>query len=244
MGYWCTIHLFDDTKFYKEIVPQLKGQTGDLTAVCSEFLKSYITGGTGHLSTLENINLAKKYIDRIHLISNSFDQSFRIHNEFNKINDYDHQLRFLSQFQGYYDFCRFFEYILFTTSADFFPHVALGKGGVLRNFDIQVKSIAYNIVEELDCWNRFFTGEMMGIANWITHEDVELLYLDKEKLCPVENSHAEGFLNLLEIARRNKLGLLMGVDMRENILKLLPAHKLINIDSSINKSDGVLWKHE
>lgn len=43
MGHWRTLHLFDDKKFYKDVVPELKGETGDLTQSCLEFLKHYTT---------------------------------------------------------------------------------------------------------------------------------------------------------------------------------------------------------
>lgn len=61
MGHWQTLHLFDDKKFYKEVVPQLKGEIGDLTEACREFLKYYAIGGISHLSA-EKINSLVEHI--------------------------------------------------------------------------------------------------------------------------------------------------------------------------------------
>jgi len=83
----------------------------------------------------------------------------------------------------------------------------------------------------------------MGITNWVTAEDVELLYLDKDNLKEVNNTKADNFRNLLEIAYQNKLGFIIGVDMNENILELLPSYKLIESKRWQDmKNDGLLFK--
>ena len=83
----------------------------------------------------------------------------------------------------------------------------------------------------------------MGISNWITNEDVELLYLDKENLYFEGDTYATEFMTLLEIAQKNKLGLIMGIDMRECTLELLPKNKLISYDIWIETDTrGLLFK--
>lgn len=227
MGYWRTLHLFDDKIFYKKVVRELKGENGDLTEACREFLKYYVTGGISHLSNEKINSLVEQNIRRIISISNSLDETFKIHHEFHKITNYDSQNLFLSNLDGHYEFCKFLEYYLFKTCADFNPHLELGKGGVARNFNIHIKTLSYNIIEELDDWNDFLSEDRMGITNWITHEDVALLFLDKENLHFEDNELAEAFLSLLDIAYKNKLGFIMGVDMRENQLELLSINKLL-----------------
>ncbi|WP_316634386.1 hypothetical protein [uncultured Flavobacterium sp.] len=227
MGYWRTIHLFDDKKFYKEVVSELKGETGDLTEPCREFLKHYLTGGTSHLSVEKINSLVEQNIQRIVSISSSLDETFKIHDEFHKMTNYDSQNHFLSNLDGHYEFCKFLEYYLFRTCADFNPHLGLGKGGVSRNFNIHIKTLSYNIIEELDNWNDFLSQDSMGITNWITNEDVELLFLDKENLHFENNELAKKFLTLLDVAHKNKLGFIMGADMREEQLELLSKNKLL-----------------
>lgn len=228
MGYWCSLHLFDDKKFYRDVVPQLKGETGDLGDACEEFLRFHVIGGIARLSSEEIKQLVEKTVGYINSISRDLSENFKTNARFHDIKDYEQQRLFLNDLDGYDDFCRFFEYYVFKTCADFFPHIGLGKGGVSRNFDLPVNSLSYSIITELDNWNDFFSGTGMGITNWISHEDVELLYLDKENLHYTDNERAEGFLTLLETARNRGLGFIAGVDMREDQLELLPGNKLIN----------------
>jgi hypothetical protein len=227
MGHWRTLHLFDDKKFYKEVVPQLKGETGDLTEPYREFLKHYSIGGISHLSAEKINSLVEQNIQRIVSISSSLDETFKIHDEYNKMTTYDSQNQFLSNLGGHYEFCTFLEYYVFKTCADFNPHLGLGKGGVSRNFNIQTKTLSYSIIEELDDWNDFLSQDSMGITNWITNEDVQLLFLDKENLHFEDNELAKSFLKLLDVAHKNKLGFIMGVDMREDQLELLSKNKLL-----------------
>jgi len=76
----------------------------------------------------------------------------------------------------------------------------------------------------------------MSIINWITHEDVEYLYLDKEILHFKDNETSEGFLTLPGVAKNNKLAFIIGRDMRENKLELLPSNKIIKPDFWTNKN--------
>lgn len=243
MGYWSTLHLFDDNKFYKEAVPALKGESGDLTADCLEFLGSHIVGGVSRLSASDLNTLVEQTVGNIIAIANSLDPTFRIHKEYHHINGHDERNLFLNQIHGHYDFCKFFEYYIFKTCSDFFPHLALGKDGVSRNFELPVKTLSYAIIEKLDDWNGFFCAGGTGITNWITHEDLMYLYLDKEHLHFNDNQRAEHFLKLLEVAHDHKLGLIEGVDMREDRLELLPGHKIIAPGAwTSENSAGLHWE--
>jgi hypothetical protein len=243
MGYWCTLHLFDDKKFYKEIVPILKGEFGDLTNHCLEFLKSHRVGGLSNLSVQEINDIISQTIDEVNSISNSLNDTFKANTEYQKIKDYDSHIKFLNNLNGYEDFCKFLEYFIFKTCSDFYPHLPLGKGGVSRNFKLDIKTLCCSVLENLDNWNEFLCGHMTGITNWITHEDVELLYLDKDNLLYNDNERAEGFLTLLDVARSNKLGLIIGVDMAEDRLELLQGEKLTKPEIWRNKNNkGLLWK--
>ncbi|WP_294282890.1 hypothetical protein [uncultured Chryseobacterium sp.] len=243
MGYWCTLHLFDNKKFYSEVVPVLKGETGDLTADCQEFLKSHLTGSTLRLSKQELEKLVNKTIETIVSISNAFDKTFKINSEHQKIGDDNAQIEFLSNLDIHYDFCRFFEFYIFKTCADFFPHLPLGKGGIMRQFKRSPETLFYSIIGELDDWNPSFHYAGMGIANWLTHEDLQYLYLDKENLKYDDDSLAEDCLLLLEVAHNNELDFITGVDMNENILELLPNHKIVKPETwTLETSSELIWK--
>ena len=243
MGYWRTLHLFDDKKFYKEIVPTLKGETGDLTADCQEFLKSHVTGSTSRLSKQELEKLVNETIKNIVSISNSFDKTFKINSEHQKIGDYNDQIEFLNKSDIHYDFCKFFEFYIFKTCADFFPHLPLGKGGVMRQFKLSPETLSYSIIGELDDWNPSFHYDGMGITNWLTYEDLQYLYLDKENLNHDDDSLGEEFLSLLETAHSSEIGFITGVDMRENILELLPNNKIVKPGTwTLENSSELIWK--
>lgn len=247
MGSWTTLHLFSDETFYKETVPTLKGEKGDIESDYLDFLRYHSPGRISRLSKQEIKSLVEQDIARIIKISNSLDATFKVHHDFHKIENQNVQKLYLNKLEGYYDFCKFFEYLTFKTCADFFPYLPLGKGRVLPNFDIHVRAIAYSIINELDSCNEFISGAIMGetgVTNWITGEDVELLYLDKKNLHFEDNVRTKGFLSLLDIAHLNKLGLIMGVDMTEYILELLPANKLISRDIWLNiDTTGLVFKH-
>lgn len=241
MGYWCSLHLFDDSKFYCEVVPVLKGETGDLTEICLEFLKRYLVGGIERFSEIEKERLVESYVEKFILISKSFDETFKNQDEFIKDISYEERKEFISKLDAHYEFCRFLEYYIFEACADFFPYLGLGKGGVDRRFKIPARTIAESIISELDNWNEFFSAYGNGITNWISREDVEILYLDRENLKFEDNELAEGFLTLLEVAYNHNLGFVCGVDMNEENLKSLPQNKLLNKDFWKNQKQTGIW---
>lgn len=237
MGYWCTLHLFDDSKFHCEVIPVLKGETGDLTEMCLEFLKTHLVGGISRFTEAEIERLVENYVEKFIAISRSLDETFKKQDDFIQNVSYEERKDFLSKLDAHYEFCRFFEYYIFATCADFFPHLVLRKGGVHRrfNYNIPERTIACNIVSELDNWNEFLAAYGMGITNWISSEDVEILYLDRENLKFEDNESAEFFLQLLEIAYNHNLGFICGVDMNEESLELLPQNKLLSKEFWLEK---------
>ena len=244
MGYWRTLHLFDDKKFHAEVVPTLKGEKGGLTADCQEFLKFHVTGSTSHLSKQELEKLVKQTMESIISISRSFDSTFKINDEYQKKGDCEEQVTFLDSSDSHYDFAKFFEFYIFKTCADFFPHLPLGKGGVFRYFDYRLpeKTLSSSIIGDLDDWNHHLYYDGMGITSWISNEELQYLYLDRENL-QYDDTLGEGFLSLLEIAHSNELGFITGVDMRESILKLLPSNKTVKPETwTLQNSSELLWK--
>ncbi|NML72084.1 hypothetical protein HHL23_20155 [Chryseobacterium sp. RP-3-3] len=243
MGYWITLHLFNDEAFYKRVVPTLCGHLGDLESDYLDFLKSYLIGGIQRFSNEQVSKLLEQSIERVIEISNEFDGSFKRHNEFHKIENYDEKNLFLSKYDGYDEYKRFFEYYIFKTCADFFPHIPLGKRGIFSKLELKPKTLSHSFMCEFDNYNDFFCSDMMGIMNWVTKEDVELLYYDKENLKSEYEEFLNTFLSFIDTAFENKLGLIVGVDMKEDILKLFPSNKLVENSywSNINTS-GLLFK--
>lgn len=245
MGYWCTLHLFNDQKFYKQVIPKLKGRCENLASECKDFLLLHTIGGMKNLSEFEIQNRVNKISTSINKLSDSMDEPFKKHLEFSKIKDYEQRRLYLNNLTDHYEFCKFFEYYVFKYCTDFFPHISLGKGGISRNFKLNRQSISYSLISELDTWNDFFCGYTTGITNWLNHEEIELLYLDRENLLFDEKRKEKGesIRSLLEIAYHHKLGLIVGVDMNGERLKNLPANKLISAKDweSLN-TEGMLLK--
>jgi len=243
MGYWCTLHLFDNQIFYEKVVPELKGQIGNLESECEEFLKLYTVGGLNKYSKPEVLKRVDEVTRSIHEISNSLDKSFKINAEYSQIKDYKEQQLFIGKLNGHSDFCKFFEYYIFKHCADFFPHIALGKGGLNRNFNLNYKTLTYSIISEIDEWKEVLCHDMMGVTNWLSKEEIELLYLDKENLIFEEKTTGESIYKFLEIAYQNKLGFVVGIDMRENLLEELPGNKLLSLEAWRNlNTEGMLFK--
>lgn len=245
MGYWCTLHLFNDRKFHEELIPEMRGIKGNIDSVCKDFLECYTVGGVRNYSVTELSKRVSQVTRQINEISNSMDHSFKLHHEFCKINDFDTSMDYLGKMEGHYEFCKFLEYSIFRCCADFYPHIPLGKGGLGRNFDFnkKYKSLSFSIVNELDKWNTFFCADMMGITNWLNKEEVELLYLDRENLISKENTRGDIIYNLIEIANEYNMGLVVGIDMREDNLERLPSYKLIKAEMWNNlNTQGMLFK--
>ncbi len=224
MGRWTTLHLFDDKLFYLKVVPELKGEKGNLENVYLNFLKTHMVGGIDKFTQNEIQTLIRKSLDEFQIESQKFDIQFKHHKEFDLKNSTDSNKLYSSSW--YYDFCRFFEYYVFHTCADFYPHIPCGKYGVVHKFDIDYKLIGFDVLLEFSSFT-FFAHDGTGIDGWITNEDVELLYYERDLLILADDEFQNPFLQLLQIAYDNKLGLLLGGDMREDTLESLPKFKLL-----------------
>jgi len=157
MGHWSTLHLFDDQKFIRELVPLFRGEKQNLIVNYTDFLKTHITGGISHLTKVELDNLINIHLGRIIEISKLFNDSFKTHSKFHKLTDHNDKVNFFEKLEGYYDFCKFFEYSIFKNYSDFFPHIPLGKAGISQDFNLKPNTISQSILNELDSWNEFFS---------------------------------------------------------------------------------------
>ena len=67
MGSWNTVHLFDVSKFYNDIIPTLRGEKGSLKNDYIDFLKLSRIGGINDLSDYDLKKLAD-YIEPILIV--------------------------------------------------------------------------------------------------------------------------------------------------------------------------------
>ncbi|XZF15834.1 hypothetical protein ACTHGU_06835 [Chitinophagaceae bacterium MMS25-I14] len=246
MGYWITVHLFDDTIFYSEVVPTLRGLKGSFASDYSDFLKTYLHGAAAPIANKQFDAYLEKSVRRITEIANEFDESFRVHREYNAIEDNRDQRRdFLNQYDSYYEFGKFFEYYIFKTCADYYPYLPVGKRPISHKLNFNDDALAISFICDFDYWDGIFSADATGILNWAGKEDTALLYLDKHNIKPgrweYDKYFAETFQQFLDIAHKNNLGLIMGVDMREDVLRRLPGNKLLK-DISKPNTEGIVFK--
>lgn len=228
MGYWTTLHLFDDKIFREKTLAELTGQAGDFKKVFRDFMRTHRVGDKriDTLSEQEIQTTIENSLNTIQIQAKKFDKEFRKHIEFENSED---PRKYLNENDWYYDFSCFFEYLVFNTCADFFPHLPCGKYGLASKLDLRRNSLAVELISTLDRGidNSLFSADAMGIISWITSEEAALLFYDKDAILADNEEFLSAFLNLLQVAYDNKLGLLLGVDMREDVLERLPDFKLI-----------------
>lgn len=242
MGYWCTLHLFDQERFQTDGIPKLRGERGDLVSLYEQFLHQHRVGGTAHLPKSEVNDLVCLGLENIHEIANTFDLAFKVISAFHSKENYDEQIQYINRLDGHYEFCRFFEYYLFRDYADFFPHIPLGKGGVGRNFETVDDSNEELIIGELDYWNEFLSWDTSGITNWTGPDEAKLLFLGIERLRPLNGERADAILRMVEVAHEFGLGLISGVDLNESLLERLPGNKLVPASRwNKMKVEGILF---
>jgi hypothetical protein len=242
MGRWTTLHLFNDRIFKEKTIPELKGELGDLSNVYLNFMKSHITGGISRFTGEEVNELLQESIKTIHLHSKKFDENFEKNTELDAILDNEACSEFLHKASWHYDFSRFFEYFVFQTCTDYFPHLPCGKWGI-RNLATTPNSLANELIGLLEPSRVMFTNDYMGIMGWLTSENVELLFHDRNKINANLDEFSSAFLNILTIAFDNKLGLMFGSDLREEILEMSPQFKLIEKERWANlNTEWLLFK--
>ncbi len=234
MGVWNTVHLFDNNKFYNEVVPCLRGDENCFKEDYLEFYKSYRTGGIANLSDNELDEILNESIQRVKEIVNQLDLNFKKHEVYNYLESYQDQLDYLNKY-NYYEFCKFFEYYLFKYCADFFPYIICGKRGLVSVLDSKDNSIGSEILYNLGDSDNVFNLDG-GIINWISNEDTEILgsceedFFSKDYYCNEDLEYLENVIRFFKIASSNNLGLVQGQDMREERLIELPQFKLIEVN--------------
>lgn len=242
MGDWNTLHHFNDKKFYTEIVPDL------LTN--GELLKKYYNLEYAKYITYPNDNITKR-IDEIISFNQLLDKDFKHHktlfdiqNGKKEINEeYSEFIKKRNQREDDFyrlnghiieDFNQILTLIVFSESAAFNPHLILGRTVFNGNIIAKSKSVAEDIIHNFtnsklgSIYNQY-----SGFINWITYDELQLLWLDKENLQPASDSskkYFSDFYKFIEIAIENELGLISGTNMNERILKLIKSPLSVKID--------------
>lgn len=239
MGYWTTIHFFDDNLFKEYTVPALRN--GDIRDDCIEYLRLYEANTLSRYTLEELMDRSSTMASDIQACAQCFDETFQKHCVFDTATTYEEHQRAVEKTKGYHDFANFFEYFVFKTCADFYPHLPCGRYGSIQEIECKPHSIAEYLVGKLGSGigSTFFHAELSGIISWLTAEEVTMLYLDKENISSKrqeEEYTLQALYTMIDIAFANKKGLLLGAEMFESILakfpssKVIPQEKLLGID--------------
>jgi len=222
MGDWNTLHLFNDTVFYNETVPLLKGIKRNL----NPYYFSYLTTCLG--------GKCDTPLDTMVDVFNQMDKSFQKFPPFEAMWDKDYR-GFLAKYKWSYHLSAFFEQVVFADCADLLPNYCLGKRGLPYQLpDILTGGLGNAIVCELKSnGNNIFTAEGAGITGWITAEEAEELLSDIDQYLATKPAiheddiwYLEDFAAFLRIAVTLKMGILQGANLREDVLKRSPQYKL------------------
>ena len=213
MGLWQTAHLFDYETFSINGMHELVKNDNKFNQICASFLKltPYLEDGRSlplKVKMAKVDELQKEYSAELQLFRN--DLSLK---EITGGESSDQKNNYINSIYNYH-FSRFFNFAMFFEYAYFYPYLIAGKGGIQNKFKYN-KSLGYELLTQLDSGlgNNYFSIEGYGIVGWLTNEETELLRMDLENLTPRENSYVTGFYNLVKIASKNNLGILLGADM-------------------------------
>lgn len=233
MSDWNTLHFFDDKTFYAKVVPDLLGK--------GELLKKHFESKLGNSILWGNSNSDRR-IEAILKFCHSFDKDFKIHKDLYAIVarkkkpgeqylDALHAMhhdaeKFKKQnYKVIDDLTEILPLLVFSECAGFNPHLILGRRIFTGRVNAKPKSVAEEIIIRITNQEH---GSVYpynsGIINWITNEDLRLLWMDKDSLFPTDadsEGYLQEFLTFIEIALDNNFGVISGSNMKESILKMI-----------------------
>lgn len=224
MGDWRTLHLFDKTRYLKEVVPKVRNLEPYLATFLNERNSNWLKGFSKPTDQIVNdtIKLALELDDELSCHSELVKLGEITNKKFE--NYYSHRDNFIRKKQTSIEF---FEYLIietiFSSVADFNPHFILGKRMFEGIIETKNNSIAEELTSKISSQNESSILDVIdgGIINWLSEEEVKLLYIDRANIIP---SNEEGldyvneFKELLKYAYEKDLGLISLRNPRENEL--------------------------
>lgn len=226
MGNRRTLHLFDKSKYIKEVVPIVRNLESYLPAFLNEERLRWL-GGFSH--PIDNVlNDTIKFVSELN-------EELNIHIELIKINErkndenYDcFTKRKREEFEGFIRLrqcsIEFFEYLLietiFSTVVGFNPHFILGKNLFESYIETKKNSISEELTFRITTQHQGAILDLIdgGIINWLSKEEVELLYLDRDNISHSNEEsidYVNEFKEFLKMAFERNLGLISLRNPRE-----------------------------
>jgi len=232
MGDWNTLHFFDDKHFYEKVAPDLSNE--------GFLLKKYFESDLWKHILFDNNNSDAR-IKAMLDFCQDLDTDFKKHKELASIlnrkkqpdEEYSRFRHHLNEDEkefesknsyAFGDLSDTLQLLLFSECASFNPHLILGRHIFTGAVDAKPKSVSEKIIWKItdsEIGSVFSYGGT-GIINWITNEELQLLWLDKENLFAKDSEsqdYFQEFLSFIAIAIKNNWGLISVTNVREDLLK-------------------------
>lgn len=247
MGDWNTLHIFDDRYFYERLVPDFKDK--------GESFKRYMDSLLGKYILWDNSN-SEARTQQLVTFCRELTPDFKVHEKYCEIQGRQKKptevyAEFISKrvkddeefrhknADAIEDLNRLLTLIIFTECASFNPHLILGRRIFSGSVDAKPGSIADNITTRItnNEWGSPYYSNMSncnGLINWITNEDLQLLWLDRDNLySPPDGSqeYLQEFLAFTELALQHDCGFISVTNVNESTLTMIEAPRLkIDVD--------------
>ena len=217
MGQWNTLHLFDEKRFYEQVVPAVKTNKELMSNYYDKFPLVFYT----YEDDDEPVVSKAVRIESAMWVANRMSEDFR---------SYPYDKRHPTE---RYEYCiddlqDFLFVAAFSECALFFPYVKLGYRLLYSALDLDDPNPVVQLINRIyhpQYEQGIFPGESM-IRNWVSHAEVAAVMNTLESLEPrlrtdepIKNEWAKGFVNTLkaffQVANDHGLGMICCLDPDE-----------------------------
>ncbi|SEO92505.1 hypothetical protein SAMN05660816_03858 [Niastella yeongjuensis] len=245
MGDWNTLHIFNDRYFFEHLVPDFKGDGTIFKNYWDSPLGKSILWGhdNGEARTQHMIELCRqlqpdfKVHEKYYEILNRKKKPTETYEDFRLKQHQDEDLFLQMNTTAIEDLNILLQAIIFSECAAFNPHLILGRRIFTGNIEAKDGSIADEVISQV-MYQKYgslyycYTG---GVMNWITYEELQLMWLDKENLRVAADGaeqYLHEFLAFAELALQHTCGFISVTNVREEQLNAIENPRLkINLDT-------------
>ncbi|NMO15127.1 hypothetical protein HPC49_04300 [Pyxidicoccus fallax] len=211
MGDWNTLHVFDDRRFHEETVPRLRGEKAGLEEHHARFLKT----------SMPRCDIG---VDEMIPVFRQFSADFTRHPGYDALLEQDRHATFERIHPREFYIRRFFEFVLFSECANFFPYFKMGyrlfHGAVgVKEGDTAMSDLVLHLSHGGD--NNPWRWDGDGIRSWLSAREVKALN-DSGSIVPRKEEDADyvqDFLRFLDVVTKNNLGLLSAANINSDPFK-------------------------
>ena len=241
MSDWRTLHFFDSDYMLNKVIPGIKTNEKYLTDYFNSALgKQLFWNDIKENRITEVQRLTLDLTEDFTRHKNLYDLESTVRRDTESYDDYIHRRsvdikEFLhNNVSIIEDFNRIFTLIIFSECAAFNPHLVLGRRIFSGCIETKEKSLAESCCDKLitpDTGSIFITND--AIYNWLTQDEVHLLYYDFDKVSPADDDALDYYLDfkkIVEIAHQKNLGLMACSNAREGVLYQVRSRLDLRID--------------